>query len=137
MHNLNVCLAEDDNIFPVWKSHWMNRTKNKRISNALPVVRGCRPSDNVLSPSTLCMFVLSNRLSPSSTLSYYFHRVNNYVRYNNFNIITARPIDVIQATMSPYTFKTTWLYIYLRWHWCSKEIALQHVSTMKMYDINK
>jgi hypothetical protein len=106
VYNLNVCLAEDDNIFPVWKSHWMNRTKNKRISNALPVVRGCRPSDNVLSPSTLCMFVLSNRLSPSSTLSYYFHRVNNYVRYNNFNIITARPIDVIQATMSPYTFKT-------------------------------
>jgi hypothetical protein len=106
VYNLNVCLAEDDNIFPVWKSHWMNRTKNKRISNAFPVVRGCRPSDNVLSPSTLCMFVLSNRLSPSSTLSYYFHRVNNYVRYNNFNIITARPIDVIQATMSPYTFKT-------------------------------
>jgi hypothetical protein len=79
--------------------------KNKRISSALPVVRGCRPSDNVLSPSTLYMFGLSNRLSPSSTLSYYFHIVNNYVRNNNFNIITDRPIDVIQATMSLSTFK--------------------------------
>ena len=113
MHNLNVLFCRrHQHIFRYGNHIDWTGLKIKRISNALPVVRGCRPSDNLLSPSTLHMLGLSNRLSPSSTLSYYFHIVNNYVRYNNFNIMTARPIDVMHATISPRPSKPTWLYIY-------------------------
>jgi hypothetical protein len=42
------------------------KLKKKRIFNTLPVVRDCRPGDNLLSPSTLYMFGLFTGLSPSS-----------------------------------------------------------------------
>jgi hypothetical protein len=43
-----------------------NWTGKKRIFNTLPVVRGCRPGDNLLSPSTLYMIGLFTGLFPSS-----------------------------------------------------------------------
>jgi len=57
---------------------WQKQQQNQ-IVNTLPGVRGCRPGDKLLSPSTLYIFGLFTRLFPSSgnfcetsKLFYYF-----------------------------------------------------------------
>ena len=60
--NIESCLPE--------KIQLRTRTE-KKMYNILPVVSGCRPGDNLLSPSTLYIFGLFTGLSP---LSANFHQ---------------------------------------------------------------
>jgi hypothetical protein len=48
-----------------WQNKKQLRNWTKYNFNTLPVVKGCRPGDNLLSPSILYIFGLSTRLSSS------------------------------------------------------------------------
>jgi hypothetical protein len=60
------CFAEDNKITSDIENTITELDWKKRDFSTLLVVRGCRLGDNLLSPSTLYMFVLFTRLFPSS-----------------------------------------------------------------------
>jgi hypothetical protein len=81
------CFVEDNKIISgiektITETDW-------KMFNIVPIARGCRLGDNLLSSSTLYMFGLFTGLSPTSTnfhktfkLSYFFYLVKYHVRYN-------------------------------------------------------
>ena len=104
IYNLNVLsCGRPQNNFRYRKCK-LGMEKNP-IFNTLPVVRSCRPGDNLLFPATLHMFGLFAGLSPSSVnffvkypnLPYYCYsvRCNNYrLMHALFHIRTVmRPIS--------------------------------------------
>jgi len=67
MYNIWMfCFAEDNKIIS-GIDNTITKLDLKPIFNTLPIIRGCRPGDNLLSPSTWYMFGLFSGLSPSST----------------------------------------------------------------------
>ena len=74
------CFAEDNKIISGMKNTITEQDwKKTRIFNAIAMVRGCRPGDNLLSPSTFYMFGLFTELS---TLSAIFRKTSELSYYS-------------------------------------------------------
>jgi hypothetical protein len=69
------CCVKDNNIISGIVNTITEWNLKKRIFNTLPVVRGCRPVDNLLSSFTLCLGCLPRQeiFRKTSKLSYYFY----------------------------------------------------------------
>ena len=122
--NLNVLLyRRQQNNFWYRKYNYRTRLKKKQIFNTLPVIRGCRSDNNLLSPFTLYMFELFIWLSPFTLYMFVFS--------TGFYLSTVNFLENTQAALWLLYRKKLW-FIGV---WCHFQQYFSYIVAISFIDV--